>query len=582
MGERDLSSAASVGERRSLRWLVGPATLFLFLSLVIIASPLRIPTSPRGLAHVLQAGSMAADRDMAFGDGDLRRLRGLPQAESLEVLLASSGDEGEASYPGDLITSLVLAPFAGLGGLGGVLFAHALILAVAMGVAAGTLRQRLDGPWGLLLVCLFGSIALRFLFEPRPEVLGMAAALAAFALVFRGEMPAVSEMPEMYEESRTGGRRFQLRWLVVGALLGYVALAHPLNLLLFLPAALAIPAASRARTGAVLAVGAVLTLGVGFGGAAVTGGATPWVSQLGVFTTATGFPGLGSEWSSGVGWPSVLGGFEPRLDVSLASWNALFVVAGRSVGALPYFFPLALLLALWAPRAGRSTLVMTALAAALLSILLWPFDFSGDGPGLGNAWLLPMYGALWLVPTGTMRFWKQLPILAVAGLFLWPTWLDVIGLRGAPGEERATLAPLASRWLPYESTRRPIGKEFVLMSGMRVLPAGGGVSVREEQLFLRGTQWGSIFLASPRPLSTVFLSFDGQAGSEIEVGGGRLGNTVFRGDGGVVFEIDLEGAAREHSMWWSKQPHSLYDLRLRLPNAPAIPVAFTPQAAVAN
>jgi hypothetical protein len=240
---------------------------------------------------------------------------------------------------------------------------------------------------------------------------------------------------------------------------------------------------------------------------------------------------------------------------------------------VPYFLPALLLLALWEPRTRRSALVATAALVTVVTVVVWPFDFAGDAVGIGNAVLLPVFGALWLVPTRRVASWAVIVVVLVSGAFLWPSWLRTVGLRGG-GSASEALSSVAQRWLPHETTRRPQGGEYSVQGALRVLPAGGGLAERGGRLLLTGGQWGSLVLASTEPLTSVRLSFDGQAGSELEVAGGALGDTLFAADGGVGFEIELAGASRSHPMWWSSQPQSLYDLRLRLPRAPGIPVAF--------
>ena len=136
------------------------------------------------------------------------------------------------------------------------------------------------------------------------------------------------------------------------------------------------------------------------------------------------------------------------------------------------------------------------------------------------------------------------------------------------------VAPLAVRWLPLESTLRVSDDELVRDGSLGIRVVGGAVSGRGGQLVVQGGSWAEVVLVSSRPLTSVLLEFDGQAGSELEITGGELGNTVFRGDGGVVFEVGLDSSARQHPMWWSRQEQSLYDLHLRLPKAPPFPVAL--------
>ena len=560
MGERHLGAAK--------QWLV-PLALLIFLVSLSLGRPLLAPDSPRATSHYLGAASLGGDFDLRFEEADLERLRELVRTDSPGLLLAGEAGAPSASYPDNVLGMLYIAPFARMGGLRMALAAQALVLVVAMGFAAVTLRQRFDEVWRILLTCLFGSIVLGFLDQLRPEILTLAAVISAFALAYRGEAPRFEELAEVFDDRSARVAGFTLRWLAVGALLGFVVLSHPVYLLLLVAAVTAIPPASRRLGTAILALGCLVAVGAALGLAFFLGGPLPWVSELALF---------GSSGSNGVPVPSLLASARPLIDSGLLGWNVLFVAAGRNVGVLPYYLPLLLVLALWEPRRRRSTLVMMAALAALVTVLVWPFDWAGDAVGLGNAVLLPIYGALWLVPTRRPPAWALLAALLVAGAFLWPTWLSSLGLWAGGHDSGALVSPVASRWLPHESTRRPLGDDYFLQGALRALPAGGAVSERRGRLFLRGGRWGNLVAASPRPLTHLYLAFDGQAGAELEVAGGTLGDTVFRGDGGIGFEIELVDEARRHRMWWSSEPQSLYDLRLRLPKAPRVPVAFSLQA----
>jgi hypothetical protein len=138
-----------------------------------------------------------------------------------------------------------------------------------------------------------------------------------------------------------------------------------------------------------------------------------------------------------------------------------------------------------------------------------------------------------------------------------------------------SVSPAAVRFLPLESTQR-VDDEVLMRSGaLRVRLIGGAVAERDGEMALRGKQWGDLLIISPRPLGTLLLEFDGQAGSELEVMGAELGATMFMADGKVAFEVLLNQRTRRHPMWWSREDHSLYDLRLRLPKAPPYFVGFS-------
>lgn len=573
MGERDLSPYSPPGKRRGwARWLV-PAVLLAFLTVLEIARPAAAPTSAGGVAHYLHAASLAHDQDAVFASEDLERLRQLPQPDRLSVLLARADDD-RLVYPGAGPEALWLAPFVAVAGLSGAVFATALAVVWAMGLAATTMRQRLHTPWGLLLLALLASTTIRFVLEPRAEAIGLAAVLAAFALAFRGESSEFVEMPEVYDDAlRLGGWRFTARWLGIGALLAVAALSHPLYLLLFLPAALAVPERAR-RSGIawLLGGGALLALPTLVASGALS--SLPWLRDLAAFDAAAGFPTSTTDWGSGEAIPSLLGAAAPQLHVGLLGWNLAFLAVGRTVGAVPYFLPVLLMLALWEPRSGRSPLVVAVTAVALTAAVVWPFDWAGEPGGLGNALLLPAFGALWLVPTRPVRFIWLIATTILAGALLWPTWLDLLGLRPVGSHGVGAVPSYATRWLPVESSLR-VGDDELLRGGsLAARIAGGALGERGGELVLSGGRWGSLMLVNDRPVESVLLDFDGQAGTDLEVEGGELGSTVFRGDGGIGFEVRLGESDRRHPVWWSSEDQSLYDLRLRLPSAPPFPVAF--------
>lgn len=577
MGERDLKRDGSTGRYRNWgRWLM-PVALLAFLTIVEVARPATHPASARGVAHYLQAASVAHDRDSTFAVEDLDRLRKLPQTEALSILLARRPD-GTVTFPGAGPEALWLAPFVAVGGLGGAVFGTALAVALAMGLAATTMKQRLHAPWGILLLALFASCGIRFLLEPRSEMLVLAAVLAAFALAYRGESAHFAEMPEIYDDAlRLGSWRFGLRWLIVGGLLAVAMLAHPIYLVLFVPAGLAVPTLARRAGIAWLVAGALALTAVTL---VATGAVSsiPWLRETAVFGPASGFPTSSADWTAGEGVPSLFEAARPQAHLGLLAWNGLFLTLGRTVGAVPYFLPLLLLLALWEPRRGRSPLVVAGAVVAILALVVWPFDWAGDSGGLGNALLLPAFGALWLLPTRpTKGRWIVMTTLA-AGALLWPMWLDLVGLRPSRGTTAASVPSLAARWLPAESTLRAGADELIRQGSLSLRVAGGAVAERGGSLVIDGGRWGNLLVIAERPLESVLLEFDGQAGSEIDISGGELGNTVFRGDGGVAFEVSLGDSDRKHPLWWSRQEHSLYDLRLRLPKAPPFPVAFRVEA----
>jgi hypothetical protein len=526
------------------------------------------------VAHYLQAESLAMDFDNQFDERDLVRLRQLPQRDDLRVLLAR-GHGDALRYPGAGPSALLLSPFVRFGGLWGAFLATALALVCAMGLAAGTMRRRLHTPWGLLLLVLFGSVVIRYVLEPRPEVLLLAAVVAAFSLTYRGETGDVIEMPEVYDQAyRQGGRAFALRWGAIGLLLSVVAIEHPVYLLLLVPAGLAAPEASRRSAWLWMGVGTALVLLISV---LMSGGISglPWVGERAIFSARGGFGNFAFDGGVGAPVASPVDAASPQVHLGLWAWNLLFVAAGRTVGALPYFLPLLILLTLWEPRGGRSPLVVTAGAMVLLSIVIWPFDFAGEPGALGNLLLLPLFGALWLVPTRGVRPLWLMTLAVAAGVFLYPTWLQALGLRTVGGAASDDVSQMAVQFLPVESTVRTDDRDLKRSGAVSVRLLGGGVSEHNGQLTLEGQRWGDLLVISPLEIGSLVLTFDGQAGTELEVGGAELGNTLFQADGQVAFEILLAEKARKHPIWLAREDHWFYDLRVRLPKAPPYDVIFS-------
>lgn len=417
------------------------------------------------------------------------------------------------------------------------------LLAVAA-VAAGLHHGRRNGPAaaGLLTLLLFGSVAFAQVFAAPLASLGaLAAVVLACTLALAGEHPLGDGMPELYPGGGVAGGL--LPRVAAGALIGAAGWVHPAYLLL-LPfvATPRPPATAERRPGR----RAILLLAAGACALVVAAG---WVA--GVVPAS---------------WPA-----PPQpdraLDPRLVSWNLAYLLGGRHVGLLAGYLPAVLLVACRRRGDGRSGLLL-GVAAATLVVTLWePHDFWGGPQAAGNRWFLPLYGALWFVPRRLPRLRWLVLFAALAGLLVWPLWLRP--RRAAPG----VFAPLA-RYLPYETTQRH-------------LPAvadwgGTGVRLRSLAPALREQEGtpvldpaagpAELLVASEQPLEALYLELGPRSGSEIEVAGGEVGETLFRPAGGVRFEIRLGEPRARHPMWWGDGDHFLYLLRVRMPDGPDRPV----------
>jgi len=82
-------------------------------------------------------------------------------------------------------------------------------------------------------------------------------------------------------------------------------------------------------------------------------------------------------------------------------------------------------------------------------------------------------------------------------------------------------------------------------------------------LVLFGGRWGEILVASEVELGSVVLDFDKSASTELEVSGGEVTGTIFRPDGRVAFQIEVE--RQQHAGFpEADSGRSSYHYRLRL------------------
>lgn len=273
-----------------------------------------------------------------------------------------------------------------------------------------------------------------------------------------------------------------------------------------------------------------------------------------------------------VGWPeaeSILHRFDP----ALLGWNLTYLVAGKNVGVLVWYLPALLLVACYRPGTNRGWLLTAVAAGSLALPLLAPHDFLGGPEAITNRSLLPFYAALWFVPGRVPKVgWLVLTAVG-AGLFLWPAWLSPAAT--AAGTDRPSFhrLSLASR-LPYETTQEH-APAFAEWQGTGVLSRSLASVLRDGDdgpVFAASSGPAELMIAAERPLESVLIDFGPRAGSELRVVGGVAGNTVFRPDGGVRFEIDLEGPSRKHPIWVGDRRHYVYLFRIEMPNPPERPL----------
>lgn len=547
------------------------------------------PVTSRGLYREeetswLAASSLIHDGDRRLDRADLQRYRAVWQrpVEEAEVARSRGGGPILAVPP---LYALVLAPAVGLASARGAFLLQTLLFGATLWFAARILRRNL-GRYAVLwlLLAAFASVAFAATYRLTSALLGLCLAVLAVGLTER--QPESSEgataMPDVYGEAPPAAHRGGVgRWLVIGLVIGAAASLDPLLLLLVVAVAPRAGGMGRWRRWGALAVGMGLVLAVIAGvqrGAGLE--ASPWPTVTEHFTLQTGYPVDGARWPEAAGQQRLIRrmSWRDRLDPHLIGWNLLYLAAGRHIGLLPCFLPLGVALALWAPGTRRWPLALSAGLALCAAMMLDPFRLGGAAANVGNGSWLPFYGALWFLPT---RSPARLPVLAtaiLAGLLLWPLWLDPAGYPVDDSGRSRQVSPLGQRSLPYETSQQPLpGGDYVAFAGVHVRAATGTIweDPARHSFRLLGQRGGEIVIAYAHPIQSVDLSFDRQAPTDLRVDGARLESTVFRPTGGISFRVALEPAARRHPMWWGQGPQYLYPLELRFPKATEEPLRFS-------
>lgn len=544
-----------------------------FLAALFAAAAVHERAGWRGLATgeatvLMQAESLLLDRDLGYTRLDHDRFTSRWQGAPTDLDLVSGSDGKRIVFDRPAPHALLLAPFLAVAPRNGFAIFHALLLAGIAVLTARVLGRTLPEAPLMVVALAFGSVAYAHVFFATSTIFVLALCVAAVAWVIDRPPGAIRA------------------WAGAGALLAVAAASDPLYAVL--PLCLFV-VAKQDRWGFLGGFASMLVLLTAVrlfsGGGLITG-----IDAVAFrFTPATGFPLVDF---TADGWTRAiyeLRAFHPAspplhwgFDVGLWWANVRYLLAGRTLGLMPYFLPL-LLLPIFA---GRDRVRRSVMAAAVLfvlgSLVLQPFDLAGGG-GVGtlaNSAFLPIYGALWLVParprSGIWGVGSSLAVLLLAAPFLLPTWL-------APGQEPIDSAGVsrhvskaAMRYLPYETSQQWLAREsFIEHRGLWVRPVIAALWGEEikQQLMVDGDARAEMLIASAQELAAVRLDFGPDAPSKIEVEGGTLGDRLLAPGGGIGFRVSLDSTAR-HPLWWTSEPMWLYRLAFELPGAPEAPLAF--------
>ncbi len=549
--------------------------------------------------YLMQAQSLAFDGDLHYDAGDYRRFVGLWHTPPEGLILQSDDDGATISFGKPSFYAIAIAPFVRLAPVRGPFVANALLLALA-GVAAALALRRRIGPAAPLWVAafLFASVTFAYVFWAHADLFLMVLAALALALAF-GERPGEAGAGSGSREGSPEGLDWSLlRWAGAGALLAPIALSRPFYATLYLPVALRAAASLRGAPGrrrwprvAALAAGAALVALPAVGISLTLHG--HWTSYSGErmgFYSYTGFPGVdfpAAEWAGrlaqrgGAGSWAAARSFKIPVLPRVTAWNALYFLAGRDVGLLPYYLPLLLGLAAFRPGRGRWALLVAIAATAACFLYVRPFNFYGGGGSIANRYVLPVYPAFWFLAAAVEGRWRRswavaapVVVALAAAPFLLPLWSAPRAYPHLPGGGYRYLSP-AARWLlPYETTLdhlKPSGHEDVRRDGLWIKSLGPELDPDAPGGWLamspgpHGGATGELLVGSPRRLRLLRIEFAPPGPERVEVEGCSVEPAVLPSAGGSAFLLTPAAPRARHRMWWTDRPVWLYRWVIAVP-----------------
>ena len=462
----------------ALKTPAGPRLVLVLVTLALAGATagLDLPKASGGefwgdsSTYYAMAWSLARDGDLRFDAGDLARVRAeYPNGPQGVFLKRASGgltvdvaagfpwvrrvraEEGRLYYAKAFVHPLLAAPLVAALGTRGLTLANGLLLSAALWLAFFVLRRRGLGPWAALAVAaslLLLTVTPVYLVWPTPEILGLALITAGLAAWAAG------------------------RPLIAALLFGVAGYVKPPNVLMAAPLGfepllpgpgepLLGPGLGR-RVGEALRRGAVLALAAAslYGAnAAFTGEPNYQGGERKTFYGRFPFDASGATFEDAGSWmttnqlgPLVSGRDEEKVTAQSGparnpgelresfAWNLGYFWAGRFGGALAYFFPAVLALALFLLGGPRDRAGWLALVALVLSWLayIWiiPDNWYGGGGTVGNRYFLNLLPAfLFLVPLRRSSWvWVGAGAVVAGAVFLAPVLASPVGHSLRPGD----------------------------------------------------------------------------------------------------------------------------------------------------
>lgn len=380
--------------------------------------------------------SLAYDGDLEYTRADIRRIRENFPVGPMGLFLKKAGD-GRLVYAKSFIYPLALAPFFRLFGSHGILLANSLMLFLALLMGFLLLRQRHDPArsFAFTAVYLLASVLFVYIWWVTADLFNFFVNFAALFFFF-------------YEFKRP-------HWSYLsGVFFAAAVFSKPNNLVHIGMLFLLLLYRREWKRFAVLALISVLFLAGLFAfNYAQTGELNYQGGERNSFYG--NFPLERKDFSFATGHQMSTDTYWSRfyLSPAIALYNAFYYFFGRFTGMVIYFFPAVFLLLLFFLQKKRleDWFLLAGIAAAILCcILLMPDNYFGGGGSLGNRYFLSIYPLFFFLGYRERLFRFTLLPLAVAAIFLAPTYMNGLFHSAYP---RFPGMSFPARFFPAEKTQ---------------------------------------------------------------------------------------------------------------------------------
>ncbi len=365
------------------------------------------------------------------------------------------------SYAKSFAYPLLAAPFAAIGGLGGMLVLNVLLLALCIWCAVKFCQARIGRIPGAVLGVAFivASVVPVFAVFLTSEVFNLSLVLVGYFLWLYKHVSVNRNLgpPEPRNPGTTAALLSPVTDVIAAVLIGIATYSKPG--VLIAPLALAgFFQWSHKRWAVVMAAFFLTTFGLFFANKLVTG---EWNYQGGdrksfydtypLQDATKTFESLGGDMSTNDADTGMV--LAPET-LQLLPINAWYFFAGRDAGLVPFYFPGVMIAALWLIRIRHSTLWQWAVLAACVGsigvlLVYFPFTWNGAGGPPGNRYFLAVYPTmLFLLPSGPGIF-SAVVSLVVGVAF---TGAMVVRPFAAANDTWRNVGRAPLRYLPVELT----------------------------------------------------------------------------------------------------------------------------------